>query len=376
MGIHIGYMLGLPFAGIAMLMGIRFLKLSVPSAIGHLSAETDFFIRKWRRGDYGRIRPVLMIRKKPDVNDALVSKIGEQIFVVRNRVAIGFLRTLSRYSFLQIDLCHAVMTEHGCPYHAVRAETANDPQSLVLSEADKTFCREKLATLGVPPGRWLVAVHPREGGYRNGAYPHRNAPLASFLPAVDEIVAQGGWCVRMGDPTGSDSGHYGLTDYALSPLKSNLMDVLICGSSRFFLGCASGLSIVPTLFGRPTVVAHMVPLGATLPPDAGSIAIPKLMHGSDSRILTFAEMAALGLTTDISDELLCNAGVKPIDSDPVDIRDACLEMIAKLDGRGDIGPTDRKRQERFRSHLTDNDYCVYSAARVSDAFLRKYEFLL
>lgn len=371
------YFAGLPVAGFGWFLGIRFVVLSAPGVIGHLAAEIDFFMRKWRRGDFGPIKPVLIVSRRRVVNTALLAKAAEHIFIVRNKTAVRVLRPLSAYRFLQVDVRHAVMTEQGCPYHALRAATANAPPSLTLSDQDRVQGRQGLAALGVPPHRWLVAVHARESGYGKGRFPHRNASLSSFLLAVDEIVARGGWCLRMGDASMSPAPeHYGLIDYAHSPLKSDFMDVFICAESRFFLGCASGLSLVPTLFGKPTVVAHMVPLSAALPPDADSISVPKLMRSADRQLLTFAQMAALNLKTDIFDELLLESRVEIMESDPLDIRDACLEMIAKLEGVEEMGAAEELLQNRFRAHLKASDYCTHSAARVSDAFLRKYEFLL
>ena len=51
----------------------------------------------------------------------------------------------------------------------------------------------------------------------------------------------------------------GVFDYAVSPLKSDLMDVFLCAGARIVVGCQSGLHIVATSFGTPVVITNYLP---------------------------------------------------------------------------------------------------------------------
>ena len=48
-----------------------------------------------------------------------------------------------------------------------------------------------------------------------------------------------------------------MIDYACSDLRSDWMDIFLCAQCRFFIGCQSGLSAVPSVFGVPVVMTDL-----------------------------------------------------------------------------------------------------------------------
>ncbi len=98
-----------------------------------------------------------------------------------------------------------------------------------------------------------MTLHCREPGFRaDGLQDLRNVEVASYLPAVRDLVERGYVVVRVGDPSMTPLPPMdGVFDYALSPLKSDDLDILLLGAARFHVGSSSGLSQVPLLFGTP-----------------------------------------------------------------------------------------------------------------------------
>jgi hypothetical protein len=132
---------------------------------------------------------------------------------------------------------------------------------LSLTPADRAFGQGILRRLGVPDGAWFVSLHVRTPGFHkegdNQFNAHRNADVHTYLPAIREIVRQGGWVLRLGDASMPPLPKMeGLIDYARSRHKSPRMDVFLCGACRFFMGVASGMTHVPTTFGVPCAITN------------------------------------------------------------------------------------------------------------------------
>ena len=62
---------------------------------------------------------------------------------------------------------------------------------------------QAFASTGMRRADWFVALHVRERGqsrWRTDIHDIRNADIATYLPAINEVTKRGGWVIRMGDP--------------------------------------------------------------------------------------------------------------------------------------------------------------------------------
>lgn len=174
-------------------------------------------------------------------------------------------------------------------------EREQRPPLLALTAADREFADHLLETLGIPAGAWVVALHARSPGFHweqdSPHQAHRNTDIATYFPAMAEIVRRGGWVIRLGDKSMPRLPPMaGVVDYAHSPAKCTRADVVLCAVSRFFIGCASGLCHLPVTFGVPTLLtnwcSNQLPMFG-----GGDRFVPKrLRHRDTGRELTFAEM--------------------------------------------------------------------------------------
>lgn len=146
---------------------------------------------------------------------------------------------------------------------------------------------------GLPLDAWYVGLHVRDDGSGPG---RRNQPIESYLPAIKEVVARGGWVLRIGDANMR----------ALPPTK-NVIDLValkefskeihsfVLATSKAFIGTQSGPSSVPPLFGVATLVTNSTSIGRnTLPAGPGSIYLPKTLHPIDrsGETLSFRDQLA------------------------------------------------------------------------------------
>ena len=169
------------------------------------------------------------------------------------------------------------------------------PPLLSLSAADREFTAGLYRKLGIPAGAWIVAMHARSPGFHweSGSphQAHRNTDIATYYPAMAEIVRRGGWVVRLGDTSMPKLPPMtGVVDYAHSEHKSQRADVVLCATSRFFIGCASGMCHLPMTFGVAMLVTNWCSNGLAVF-GGGDRFVPKRLRERESRReLTFAEM--------------------------------------------------------------------------------------
>jgi putative glycosyltransferase (TIGR04372 family) len=258
-------------------------------------------------------------------------------------------------------------------------EKGNAPL-LSLTPKDRRFGESMLRRMGVPPDAWFVAVHARAPGFylewRNDHQSHRNAAIHSFVPAMQEIVRQGGWVIRMGDESMEPlSPLPGVIDYAHSQFKSQRMDIFLCGACRFFIGVASGLSHVPTTFGVPCVLVNWI--SNALPVySRHDLFLPKLLRSErEGRRLPFHELLGDPVRRWCYSGLrLTENGLRVIDNSPEEIHEVVIEMLSRLEGRFPVTPEDEDRQTAFRSRAASHGLSGFS--RIGTAFLRRNADLL
>ncbi|HEX4606713.1 MAG TPA: TIGR04372 family glycosyltransferase [Urbifossiella sp.] len=216
-------------------------------------------------------------------------------------------------------------------------ESAGHGPLLTLTPEDEAHGRDRLRALGLPDGAWFVALHVRSPGFHKEGtqlhQSHRNADVETYLPAVREVIARGGWVVRLGDPSMPRLPEMpGLIDYAHSPLKDPRTDVFLCGGCRFFVGVASGLCHVPTTFGVPCVLTNW--LSNALPVYSGrDLFLPKLLRSTATgRLLPFDEyLSPETRLLSYSWETLTENGLAAVDNTPDELRDGVAEMLDQLE---------------------------------------------
>lgn len=214
----------------------------------------------------------------------------------------------------------------------------------------------------VARGKPIVCVHVRDASYLRETHPgtdysyhdYRDWSVNDLSLVVDALTKLGYFVVRMGAVVDSPLPFSGpdVFDYATSSLRSDRLDVAIGAQCAFWLGSASGLLDIPFEYRRPVVVLnHICPL---LPHEPrltlydNSIWIFKgFWREVDGRRIGFREIldsgaGGLSRTQDFRD-----AGIRLTDNTPEEIRDAALEMAARLAGTWAGTAEDEALQKRF-----------------------------
>lgn len=230
---------------------------------GHLALEPEIFLSRLELTGHTVRPPSVQLwsfgRKNVQSNRALAMMWKKEV-----RLAPGILvGALIRGGALVPGLSLPVtpLSVHG-PLN-VLDRTVSQLQRQVNTES-----RTILQRLGVSPGTPYVCVAIRDASYyaRTGTresegYSILNFELATFEAAVRRLTAHGYVVVRMGTPTSNTLPQLpGFIDYANSPSRDELSDIVLIRDCEFVLSTQTGIDGVALALRRPVLYVDTVRL--------------------------------------------------------------------------------------------------------------------
>lgn len=190
---------------------------------------------------------VQMIRPgEPIPNPVMLEDWQQYITVIEDEEAIEQLSPLRAY--LENDLSLAanlqgkvVYIEYAKAIVQKEWERQGRQPLFRLTEEHKAFGRSQLESIGIPRDAWFVSLHVRDAGYKGGSHfaadefdAYRNADIESYGLAIREVVRRDGYVERVGDPKMKPFVKMEVfSDYALSDIRSNLMDIFYSRDAAF-----------------------------------------------------------------------------------------------------------------------------------------------
>ncbi|MEW6368767.1 MAG: TIGR04372 family glycosyltransferase [Acidobacteriota bacterium] len=356
--------------------------------IGHLAGEPDCLLKDRVLRELPTCpKRFFLASRRTAANPHLVTYWQQHLPVVTGPVLCRLLAAMSRFWLMREDISRYLMRLYETQaVYAIQAEWGTRAPILRLSTEDETWGEQIMERLGLPRGCWYVCVHIREAGFSpidDPGFTHRNSLIDSVLPAMQEIVDRGGYCVRLGNPAmrplarlvSPTSMEIRVIDYAHHPLRSPRLDVLLCARARFFLGDTSGLAFLSTAFGVPSALVNMTPI-STLAPLPGDLSIPKLLSAIDGRLLPLREAFQDPLADYRYGPLFEARGIRMQDNSPDEILDLVREMLARLAGVYEESEEERAMRRTYASLFHPGHYSFGAASSVGGAFLKKYRSLL
>ncbi|MEG5053886.1 MULTISPECIES: tetratricopeptide repeat protein [unclassified Microcoleus] len=363
----------------------RFLTHLWPRRIGHF-ALIDCYVKAIVLGLLTPRQPILLAPPETMANPHAFNYWRSHITIISDPVVVDSVSPLVRY--LKEPLMSQTLSSGKTVWvHEFmetvqkRWEAESRSPLLTLSDNDCERGWTCLQSLGIPRDAWFVCLHVREPGYlseaKNGLASHRNADINTYWLAVQTIVEQGGWVIRM--------GNYSMTaippmeqvvDYANSDIRSDWMDVFLCAQCRFFLGTTSGLFHLSYVFGIPCALANFVPM-ETRPLSSKDIFIPKLLWSlSEDRFLTFGEALAHPVGHCERSDIFASWGINIVDNTAEEIKDLVVEMLNRLDGKLQYTQEEERLQKQFIALSNQAKGFEGSLSRIGKTFLRKYAWLM
>lgn len=375
-----------PLAPLLVLLGVRILT-NCRSGIGHLTIETTWFrARRALSADrrLGKFHILLIEHRSIYANAFLIRLLKLHFFISQSRLLDLLFRTLAEHPRLGIDIGVAppigVPEDRNFSIEAAgrHARMASDIQRYRNTIGKRFFHiprdlrprgAEGLEGLGIGRNDWFVCLHAGEISAKGKhAYePHRRQRIGDYEELIEHIVREGGKVVRMGDkdlPAADD--RLGVIDYPKSRFKSDWMDLFLISECRYFIGCQSGLTWVPVLFGTPVLITNLI--SWHFPPAFdGDISLPKLFRSRRTgKLVSVPEYVRNEfhlIKFDLSDqyETVTNRGR--------DLIAAAEEMERRL---RDGAPESDALQERWKSSFACKEITFPTDTRICPSFLRTY----
>ena len=193
--------------------------------------------------------------------------------------------------------------------------------------------------VGMTEKDWYICLHVRSQGFHSerhgGSEDIRNANIEDYYFLIREVVAAGGWLVRMGDSSmppldmsKCGAGRH-VIDYARSQDKNAALDVALGASCRLFVGHSSGFHGIPHAFGRPCCMVN-IPLTAGFPYHAEDLFVPKKYVVAESGLaLSLAEILSSPQVLNADNKFqLAQAGLVLLPNEPDELVEVMREGLA------------------------------------------------
>lgn len=352
---------------------IRFLGIET-RWIGHLAEECDVLVKEVQLGLRPKLKYLLVVLPTKKCNRCLLQYWKEHLTVIDTPWRSHLLYPFSRIRALTVEVNEGIMAQQTATIRTrVQNKWIGHLPLLKITPQHEGQSREILHQLGMPRDAWFVTFHARDSGYKgSGDDPHRNADIQTYLLAMNEVIERGGWCIRVGDSTMPPLREkVGIIDYAHSKIKSDAMDIFLCGYCRYFIGTCSGPYIVAAVFGRPIGLTNAVPITTTLPYGYPAIGIPKLYFSKKlNRILTLKESFDSNIHT-WADFEKNEIELQP--NTPEDIRDVFLDLIEE---KYNYNPDNIDLQKRASALMRPQDYSYGAPNYMGYRFLKKHDTTL
>ena len=366
---------------------LKILSIKVPhfyvDRIGHLVVDPDSFLKEHYLLHGSFPRCILIAPRSLyglPVNQSILGYWKKYFIVIQNPVLARLLSPLCFHPLLKSDEKYAATQGGTSSVYEINARWGDRDPLLKITDQDLNAGRNILMQMGLQENDWFVCVHMREGGYSPSdehLHSFRNPSIETLLPAIQYIIDQGGKCIRMGDKTMTSVPSIdGLIDYALSPYKSDFMDVFLCSECLFFLGSNSGLFEISTVFGTPVALSNMAPI-TTLPRGRHDISIPMMHSKFDQNVLlSFPEIMDTEIANFRYTDNYKKAGIDLIPNTQEEILELVTEQFQKGTNSFVLSEANEVLQKKYKALFKPGHYGYGYASKIGEKFLERYSHLL
>jgi len=239
-----------------------------------------------------------------------------------------------------------------------------------------------LRELGLPENQRFVCFHARTGAYSpsdESAHYLRNSNISDYDLAIDYLVSQGFYVIRMGNKSMPPiTPRAKVIDYGISETKKDWLDLYIGSKCHFFVCGPSGAGTLASVFGNPIVLVNgSLPFNFSFTGTFNQVGIPKMMlNNSTGQLIDFESIFKTDLGAErMSDRFLLN-NIRLVENSKEEILEVVIEMEQRLSGSFVISENDYTRQVLIHNLIPQSHYIHGTASKFGRDFLRRYSYLL
>jgi putative glycosyltransferase (TIGR04372 family) len=209
-----------------------------------------------------------------------------------------------------------------------------------LTPDEEFEAQSQLKEMGMDPSNPHVCLLVRDDahfaamGRELEAHSYRNAQIDTYGEAVNELVHRGYSVFRMGVSAASpiEVFHPRVHDFPFSGARTELLDVYLTMTCRFFVSTGTGLDALAVVARRPVLLTNYSQVGE-LRLSMSTLVLPRRAWSvSEGRHLTLSEQFAIGLHKMTEAEQFASVGVSFEANSPSEILDAVIEMEERSTG--------------------------------------------
>ena len=283
---------------------------------GHQISELDYFLRKFRCGDFARDRKYLWAQRSGAITETMAEVYGEHfgqfnLVMVANEALFEMTSEITRmvpefgvdvglshlkntvmsrddtfvarmHDRLYYNVTNERVVRTYMNYYRVRAATADfDPWTPARPPIDGPLAD----LLGGNTDR-IALIHFRKAPGNAGA----TVPPETLFSSLEYLRDCGFTLVKGGtEPYPEEFSRFGVVNYSQSPLRCFRNDLALLSHSKFALVNASGLENLADVMNIPTVSYARWHL-TMVPYSASTVIVPAMLYDpARERLLTFAE---------------------------------------------------------------------------------------
>ena len=357
------------------------------SRIGHLASNTDLLLmrialKKKNRKDY------IGITNNNPANKQLLRMFKREIRIIQvpnviYKTIVAGLFNVNKKSLFGKSIFYEPLPFNSNEYYEFNNAKAN----LSFTKAEEEKGKKLLKKMGIRDKDWFICFHARDSAYLDNFFPRekvkyhdfRDSNIKNYLKAAEYITQQGGYVIRMGSIVEEkllNLKNPKIIDYA-TKYRTDFGDIYLPAKCKFYVGAASGLFVIPTIFHVPVAGVNFCdPLDHT-PFRKEDLFIPKKVWSiKKKRFLTFSEILKSDVAHYIKGEEFKKKGLKIIENSLEEILDLVKEMNERIYGTFKITEEDERLQKKYWSFIKQSNLCYKSPVRIGSLFLRKNQNLL
>lgn len=365
--------------------------------IGHLALNTDVFLRTYgvKKGER-----IIFLAPRMVSNHFLLEHWANMIEIVRydkQPFLARFLDTLPLLAGEDFLYMNGIMHKLCLISAPFRIQTRfsfkldyngneygvyhSTERQFYFTDAQKQAGDRILEEMGIGQNNWFVCIFARDRAYLDDVFhydeadkqsgrmlpdDYRDSDIDSLYLAIDEILARGGFVIRLGKVVAKQMSykHDKVIDYPLSKWRSDFMDIYLQYRAKFILSSStSGATDVCSLFDTPYCGVNMPSYWNV--PYKNTIQIPKTYrHKQSGKMVGLKEWIRLVETQKADRHYGCNYedpaqlniwhsdfytknDLEIINNTPQEILELTKEMFERLDGSFEQSDGDKARQEKY-----------------------------
>jgi putative glycosyltransferase (TIGR04372 family) len=232
------------------------------------------------------------------------------------------------------------------------------PPHLAFTAAESQRGEQVMRAMGIPPRARVVCLMVRDDAYLAGhirqnwdGHRFRNSDIQNYAQVAEELAARGYFVVRMGAQVSEAFAvsHPRVIDYATNGARSDFMDIYLAEQCELCISTGTGWdSVAAWVFRKPAVFVNYSVMGLISSYTERFIFLPKMYHDAQTgACLPLSEIFSRGAGFVTSASGLASLRVELVENTPEEIRDACIEMVDRLNGAWQRDAADAGLQRRF-----------------------------